>query len=293
MRTRAPRRVSLPALLALVVAGSSAASFGAGAENLVRFPSRDASLTGGTPTEITAQLFRPAGRGPFPAVVAMHGCGGQLDAKGRMRPHDRRWAEWLAAQGYVALFPDSFNPRGQNEICTKREFGAVWPFRERPLDALGARDWLAGQSYVDAARIAVMGWSNGGIATLRSVSQQDASAFRAAIAFYPGCAVANKDGGWRARIPLLMLIGGLDDWTAPEPCIQLAERRARAGDPISIKVYPDAYHGFDNPSGEIRVRTGLGSTKNRDGTAHVGANPAAYADATQRVSAFLAQHLRR
>ncbi len=265
----------------------------AGAAGLVHFPSRDAALTGGVPTEITAQLFRPAGRGPFAAVVGLHGCSGPVDAKGRMRPHDRRWAERLAAEGYVALFPDSFNPRGQNEICTKREFGGVWPFRERPLDALGARDWLAGQGFVDASRIAIMGWSNGGIATLRAVSQQNATAFRAAIAFYPGCAVANRDGGWRARIPLLMLIGGRDDWTAPEPCIQLAERRRAAGDPIAITVYPDAYHGFDNPSGEVRVRTGLGSTKNRDGTAHVGADPAAYADALGRVSAFLARHLGR
>ena len=66
----------------------------------------------------TAQLLRPSGAGPFPAIVAMHGCGGLLNNKGQLRSREMDWAERFVAAGYAVLFPDSFTARGVREICT-------------------------------------------------------------------------------------------------------------------------------------------------------------------------------
>ncbi len=70
----------------------------------------------GSSEQIPATLIRPDGEGLFPAVVLMHDCSG-LGAHSSGAP--MRWATELLSQGYVALIPDSFTPRGiADGVCT-------------------------------------------------------------------------------------------------------------------------------------------------------------------------------
>jgi dienelactone hydrolase len=74
-------------------------------------------------------------------------------------------------------------------------------------DAYAARSYLAGQPFVAAARIGLIGWSHGGITTLHAVddvylSRLGNDRLRAAIAFYPGCLIRLL----RLNAPLLILI---------------------------------------------------------------------------------------
>ena len=62
----------LIALRAICLANGVAAH----ADEVVSFPSLDGALTGATPTALRGLLLRPSGAGPFPAVVALHGCSG-------------------------------------------------------------------------------------------------------------------------------------------------------------------------------------------------------------------------
>src|SRR6185369_6429311 len=82
-------------------------------------------------TEIVGYLYRPAGNGPFPAMVLLHGRGGlyssnvntdcTLVARSVASPcnaatlsrRHRMWGEYWASLGYLALFADSFGPRGK------------------------------------------------------------------------------------------------------------------------------------------------------------------------------------
>jgi len=50
------------------------------------------NVTPGAPVSIAATLIRPAGPGPFPAVVQLHGCAG-------VEAQSFRWARWLAEHG--------------------------------------------------------------------------------------------------------------------------------------------------------------------------------------------------
>ena len=69
-------------------------------------------------------------------------------------------ADALAAWGYAALFVDDFATRGLKETC------AV-DFNEAVADAYGALAYLSRLQFVDGARIAAVGFSQGGDTALK------------------------------------------------------------------------------------------------------------------------------
>ena len=163
---------------------------------------------------IEGDLARPDGAGPFPAVVGLHGCAGMHDTT------KQRLADELVARGYVLLLVDSYaTRRGIDHACTS---SALATFVRRRPDAYGALVFLAGQTFVDRQRVAVVGFSAGAWVTL-SVAQPNSFElfippsnfrFRAAAAFYPPCKAAWAPPG----IPTLIFIGMLDDWTPATDC---------------------------------------------------------------------------
>ena len=112
-------------------------------------------------------LFRPKGKGPFPAVVALHGCGGLFNDDKAIKGREEDWAERLVAAGYVVLLPDSFTARGVRQICSGPD-RKISP-AERAEDAAAAAGWLAKQPFVDASRMGLMGWSHGAMTVLWTV----------------------------------------------------------------------------------------------------------------------------
>ncbi|HZR63211.1 MAG TPA: dienelactone hydrolase family protein [Xanthobacteraceae bacterium] len=246
----------------------------------------DGSLT------LHATLYRPTGPGPFPAVVALHDCGGLTQRPNTLSQLYGAWAQHLVAHGFAVLFPDSFGSRGLGPQCRVRQSKAR-SSRERIADADAARHWLQAQNFVRPDRISLVGWASGGTATLWAVRPNAASRdggadFRSAVAFYPGCRRLRLTA-WSARVPTLILIGSADDWTLAATCQQMVAgargRSARA----EIVVYPGAPHEFDRANAPLRLRTGLTHTASPSGEAHRGTNPAARADALKRVPRFLAR----
>ena len=60
----------------------------------------------------TAQLLRPPGSGPFPTIIALHGCGGLFNRDDDLAKRETDWADRLVGAGYAVLLPDSFTARG-------------------------------------------------------------------------------------------------------------------------------------------------------------------------------------
>jgi len=193
---------------------------------------------------VTGYLFKPAGAGPFPAVVMMHGC----DGLGWLRPNRPSWtlfkgyAERYVAHGYAALVLDSFEPRGIADAC-----GApmtVTPAR-RAWDALSAARYLAGLADIDPCRLVLQGDSHGRLSVLSALRRggPGPSPFAAGIAFYPGCIAAS---GFTA--PVLILIGDKDDWTPALRCERMVRALENEGrHEVELKVFPGATHAFDFP----------------------------------------------
>jgi dienelactone hydrolase len=243
--------------------------------------------------ELIAALYRPAGPGPHPAVIALHGCGGLLNAK--MQPSARHadWGEKLSAAGFLVIMPDSFHSRGLGSQCgiTNR---TVRPGRERVADVLAAKTWLQARGDVKPTAISLLGWSNGGSSVLAAIRRDRKPADVApdiarAVAFYPGCRGQSESNSFRTRMPLLILIGEADDWTPAAPCELLAKEARSRGEPVEIKLYKDAFHDFDHPNSPLRQRDNLAFTASGRGTATQGTNPEARQDALLRVPAFLAR----
>jgi dienelactone hydrolase len=276
-----PTTISAFLLAAILFAVlSDAAALAAGPES-VEFREGDLTLKG--------MLFRPDGNGPFPAVVAMHNCAGLMNPSGTMRTRYRDWAQQLVKMGFVALFPDSYSPRGLGSQCGNRN-QSIRSDHERVADALAARRWLQQRAEVKGDRISLIGWSNGGTSVLWTVrpraKREDRSDFRSAVVFYPACRRLDTTA-WSARVPTLILIGALDDWSSPQECERMVAdakgRSARA----SIVVYPNAFHDFDHPSRPLQVRSGFALSADGSGRIHTGTNANARADAQKRVSQWL------
>lgn len=219
-------RALLLALVALALAGRAEAG------EFVHFTSGTATLIG--------YLAKPAGKGPFPAAVLLHGSGG-------FHAQMLSWADRLSRWGYIAFAVDSFSPRGRQ--------GQGNVANEQAGDAFEALHYLAGLPQVRANAVALVGFSFGGSSTLADLEQGSAIArlypdrFRAGVAFYPEC---SGSSGLMA-VPTLILIGELDDWTPAGDCTDMAAGKSvipvtRApGDRsnVTLVVYPGARHAFD------------------------------------------------
>lgn len=282
------RRVKTARCVLLLVALCLAASPASGVE-LVSIPSQDGKL------QLPGYWFEAAVAGPRPTVILLHGCGGALDRKGRLSRNRARVAEFLNVEGMHALVVDSFTPRGETSICqTPPSRRRIQP-EDRRDDVFAAIQWLARRPIVDASRIAVVGYSNGGGAVL-SVLDRTARAVRSqplqprlAIAFYPPC--ARYATMWRYEIgaPLLLMIGELDDWTPAHHCVRLHDRVKREQPDASFELvlYPESHHGFDS-YGPPRLRFGLSTASGR---ATVGGNAEARDRALRRMFEFLSARL--
>ena len=264
----------------------------------VHFPSADGS------TELVGYVFEPAGTGPHPAIVLLHGRAGAyssninagctLVAPGHASPcnadtlskRHTMWGDYWASHGYVALLVDSFGPRGRAHGYGRfthddPDRDAVNELTVRPLDAEAALAWLGARADVMPARVMLQGWSNGASTALNTMQRQAAGAsasanktlrFRAALAFYPGCgpkALLSQRPVLDA--PLWTFLGSDDEEVSPETCAMVLSRAS--GGPVAVTTYPGATHDFDDP-GKARQA--------------VAANRAAKDDAMMRAAALLA-----
>ena len=259
----------------------------------VNFPSADGK------TSLVGYVFEPEEGGrPHPAVVLMHGragvystnAHGVYDATTLSARHQAWGYEW-AAHGYVALLVDSFGPRGYVKGFPRHSYderpAELDEVTVRPMDAYGALAYLRSRADVMPQQIGLMGWSNGASATLTAMACDalglkwpDARpAFRAALAFYPGCGLKGRfdEQPLRAYAPVLILHGTADDEVASEKCVNLAEESRAAGGNVEIQLFEDATHGFDSP------------TPNRQA---LDANRTAATEATERALEFFDRHVK-
>ena len=238
-----------------------------------------------------AQLYKPEGEGPFPTVVAMHGCGGLGGPSEPVLPRYRDWAEQLLKTGHAVLLPDSYGSRELGPQCRARE-PRLLARRERVADIMASRQWLAQQPWVARDRVSLMGWANGASALLWAVrpqlgSRQEAPDFRAAIAFYPNCRISSGLG-WSARVPTLLLIGARDDVSSPSACRQMVEGAHGRSALARIVVYPAASHEFDRANLPLQAIAG-GTDTALPERGHIGGDNEARADAQARVAEWLAR----
>ena len=237
-----------------------------------------------------AQLYKPDGEGPFPTVIALHGCGGLAGRAEPVLPRYREWAEQFVKDGKAVLLPDSFGSRGLGPQCRVKE-PKVRARRERVEDVMAARQWLTRQTWVAQDRISLIGWAHGASALLWAVRPQLVTRgtepdFRSAVAFYPNCRIS-AGLGWSTRVPTLLLIGAQDDVSSPAACRQMVEGARGRSALAQIVVYPGASHDFDRAN--LPLRSIAGSDAALPERGHIGTDADARRDAQRRVTEWLAR----
>jgi dienelactone hydrolase len=243
------------------------------AQTEVKIPARNPD---GSALELNAFWFQTKAESKQPTILLLHGCGGPYNARGELSQRMREYTQLLNAQGYHALVLDSLTARGERELCTQKTGTRKVTQAHRRLDARAAFLWLAEKPEVDASRLALLGWSNGGSTVLAS-TDATARTFRlspeprAALAFYPGCEVALRDG-YKPVGATMLLVGAADGWTPAAPCAELVKRNPQ----MQIQSYEGAFHNFDSTA-PIRVRKEVPNGVNPGQGVTVGGNPEAKA----------------
>jgi dienelactone hydrolase len=198
---------------------------------------------------IKGHLFLPAGAEKVPAVLLMHGSGGIYSA---MLGY---WPEQFNAAGFAVFSLDRFGPRG---VKSTAEDQSLVPFAADIADAFAALKLLASHPRIDAGRIAIMGFSRGGITAWRTgveriiASQKLPGGLRFAVhvpVYSGGCAGEFRlvaEPGVFSKAPMLWIHGDADDYTPIASCQDYADRIGKAGTPIEFAVIPGAHHKFDD-----------------------------------------------
>lgn len=137
-----------------------ALSFSTAQKRDVSFESGDLTLKG--------TLYSPKGKGPFPAVVFVHGSGPEV------RKNSKFSARWLASIGYVAL---TYDKRGAGESDGEDSEWRRFSFETLASDVVAAVEFLSQREEVDAARIGLHATSQGGWVAPLAAAKTDLVSF--------------------------------------------------------------------------------------------------------------------
>jgi len=216
-------------------------------------------LTGdknGKSVSIAGELRFPQGSpsGKLPAVILLHGSGG-------INGGNELWAKEFNEMGIASLLLDSFSGRGLVSTSTDQ---ALLGRLNMILDAYRAFDVLAAHPRIDAARIAVIGFSRGGqsalYSSLRRFQQMwnPKAVFAAHIPLYASCSTTFIDDT-DVTGPIRQHHGAADDYVPVGPCRPYFERLRAAGRDVALTEYRDAHHAYDNPLGPKSPTVAKGS----------------------------------
>jgi carboxymethylenebutenolidase len=195
----------------------------------------------GAKQTMEATLYKPAGAGPFPAVLVLHTSSG-------LREADQEYARILADEGYVCIVPDFFTPYGLSQANRRLTFTTY----AQPIyaDFLAALETLKKMNEVQADRIGAVGFSNGGYWALLLAAR---GAVQAGVSYYGAVNGAGTDNllyTFRAAFtssssPVLVLHGALDDTVLPRHAESLKSLLADAKAPHEFQMYDSAGHSYN------------------------------------------------
>src|SRR5258707_9198852 len=214
-----------------------------------------------------AMLWRPQGRGPFPAILLNRGSGRTREDLERLGPYERN-AEKLgpvfARHGYVFLYlfrrgvglstdqganaVDLMNSESAAHGQEARNALQLQLLEDREMDdALSGLKFLRALPYVDARKVAAIGHSFGGSLTVLLAEREPN--LRAVVVFSGAGYSFDRSPELRTR-----LLAAIDHVAAPVFFIHaendyslssgkvLDARREQIGKPHHLKIYPPIGH---------------------------------------------------
>lgn len=181
----------------------------------------------------------------FPAVIILHSSLG-------IGSLERDYAEMFLNKGIAVLLVDSFTGRGVQKIT---EDQTVVSEASILADLFKAYKVIEDDKNIDATRVAVLGFSKGGLPALYSSFREilqfygyDKDPFSAHVSFYPWCGVELRDKILSGP-PIQIHVGSEDNVTPLALCQELVGSLRLANPHVSLKLfsYSGQGHAFNHP----------------------------------------------
>lgn len=192
--------------------------------------------------QMTAFLCTPVGLECVPAILLL------MEAFG-LTSHIREVAARIAEEGYVVLVPDLYyrEPNSNfNYDEVEQAMATMWrldfgkPMEE---DIKAALSYLKSRSHVNPKRIGVTGFCLGGGLTFLTACKFSAE-IAVAASFYGMVLDEWITAVENVSVPVYLFFGGVDPFIGRDRIHQIESRFQELGKAYTLKVYPDAEHGF-------------------------------------------------
>ena len=219
--------------------------------------------------ELNAYLIKPADFDPtkrYPVLLTQYSGPGSQSVQNRW---SMDWEDALVEKGYIVACADGRGTGFRGEQFKKQTYGRLGALEVE--DQLSFARYLAEQSYIDADRIGIYGWSYGGFMAL-GCALKGLGLFKMAIAVAPVTSWRYYDtiyteiynnlpqynaAGYDDNSPinfarmlddkrtrLLMIHGTADDNVHLQNTIEMARALNRAGKQYDMMIYPDQNHSM-------------------------------------------------
>jgi carboxymethylenebutenolidase len=193
---------------------------------------------GGTSGMMRGYLVKPAGDGPFPAVLVIH------ENRG-LNPHIEDVARRAAVAGFLALAPDGLSPVGGypgNDDDGRTMQRNLVP-EELDQDMINSARWLKGHQ-LSSGRLGATGFCWGG-GMVNRLAVELGGDLDAGVPFY-GAAVPSDEVA-RIEAAMLIIYAGTDErinsmWPDYEAALERNDVN------YDMETYPGTLHGFHNNS---------------------------------------------
>jgi carboxymethylenebutenolidase len=189
-------------------------------------------------------LYVPQGKGPFPALVAIHEWYGLNDWV-------KEQASKLADQGYVVLAIDLYRGNVATTPEQAHELMRGVPDDRATRDLLAASTYLRSLNQVDPARVGSIGWCMGGGYSLDLAIHDPKLA--ATVINYGH--LATEDATLKQiNAPILGIFGGQDKGIPPDAVHKFEQQMKALNKSVEVVIFPDAGHAFENPNNKTGYR---------------------------------------
>ena len=189
-------------------------------------------------------LYTPSGKGPFPALVAIHEYWGLNDWV-------KEQASKLADQGYVVLAIDLYRGHVATTPDEAHELMRGVPEDRATRDLLAASAYLRSLKQVDPARVGAIGWCMGGGYAL-DLAIHDPKLAAAVINY--GHLATETSTLQQINAPILGIFGGLDKGITPDDVHKFEQQMKALNKSVEVVIFPDAGHAFENPNNKTGYR---------------------------------------
>ena len=202
------------------------------------------------PVKVDALITYPKGEGPFPVLILVHSSGGPGQFNNKWYRYLRTQQKPLLKMGIAVMYLDNFSGRNVINTYANQQQATHW---STYIDAFMALEHLSKDPKINIKKVGISGYSRGGIISLMISEKRLRDALVSKDLYFAAAQPRSPDcwsiGMFRNPQPIKetktwMVLGGKDDYTRAEPCVEMGEKIKANGGDIEVTVKKGWHHSF-------------------------------------------------